>query len=134
MVGLSEVNPNVISVPVMLSMDHKLLREENELYQVHVFHLLCQSVLQAHPYFPQDIVRTFCPPKLEESEDAPPPRLDPITSYIWQQSVPSQWRNEVAINPCFFALQLLQYGHKVGQRRKQGDGHIQSPHLFLYLD
>jgi len=56
MVGLSEVDPDVVSVATMLSMDHESLGEENELYQVRAFRLLCQSMLQAHPYFLQDIV------------------------------------------------------------------------------
>ena len=56
MVGLSEVNPDIVLVAAMLSMDHKSLREENKLYQVCMFCLLCQSVLRAHLYFPQDIV------------------------------------------------------------------------------
>ena len=34
MVGPGEVDPDVVSVPAMLSMDHESLEEENELYQV----------------------------------------------------------------------------------------------------
>jgi len=37
MVGPGEVDPNLVSVPAMLSMDHKSLGEENELYQVGTF-------------------------------------------------------------------------------------------------
>jgi len=67
----------------------------------------------------QEIVKTFYPPKAGESEEAPPPRPDPITGYVWQGSAPSQRRKEVAIDPSFFALQLSQYGRNVGQRRSR---------------
>ncbi|KAH9960287.1 hypothetical protein BC827DRAFT_1208521 [Russula dissimulans] len=99
MVGPGEVDPDVFSVPAMLSLNHESLGEENELYQ--------------------EIVKTFYPPKAEESEEAPPPRPDPITGYVWQGSAPSQRRKEVAIDPSFFALQLSQYGRNVGQRRSR---------------
>ncbi|KAI9512139.1 hypothetical protein F5148DRAFT_1297624 [Russula earlei] len=99
MVGPGEVDPDVFSVPAMLSMNHESLGEDNELYQ--------------------EIVKTFYPSKAGESEEAPIPRPDPITGYVWQKSAPSQRRKEVAIDPSFFALQLSQYGRNVGQRRSR---------------
>ena len=81
-----------------------------------VFRLLCQSRAASPPAFflPQDIVRTFYPPKMEESEEAPPPRPDPITGYVWQRSAPSQRWKEVAFDSSLFSLQPSQYGRKVG--------------------
>jgi hypothetical protein len=114
MVGPGEVDPDVFSVPAMLSMDHESLGEENELYQ--------------------DIVKTFYPSKPEETEEAPPPRPDPITGYVWQGSAPSQRRKEVAIDPSFFALQLSQYGRNVGQKRSKVVDTSGLPNFFRTLD
>jgi hypothetical protein len=136
MVGPGEVDPDVFSVPAMLSMDHESLDEGNELFQV------CLSVplfvrscgLRLLPMSLQEIVRTFYPQKAEESEEAPPPRPDAITGYVWQRSAPSQRRKEVAIDPSFFALQLSQYGRNVGQKRSKVIDTSGLPTFFRTLD
>jgi len=52
MVGPGEVDPDVVSVPAMLAMDHESLGEENELYQVRAFPVsLCQSRAASPPVF-----------------------------------------------------------------------------------
>ncbi|KAI0297014.1 hypothetical protein B0F90DRAFT_1819566 [Multifurca ochricompacta] len=114
MVGPGEVDPDMLSVPAMLSMSHDILDEENELYQ--------------------DIIRTFCPEKAEELEETPPPRPDPITGYVWQGSAPSQRRKDVAVDPSFFALQLSTYGPNAGQRRSKVVDTSGLPALFRTLD
>jgi tuberous sclerosis 2 len=119
MVGPGEVDPDVFSVPAMLSMNHESLGEENELYQVRLCSVLVKTCDFVTTISSQDIVKTFYPQKTEETEEAPPPRPDPITGYVWQRSAPSQRRKEVAIDPSFFALQLSQYGRNVGQRRSK---------------
>jgi tuberous sclerosis protein 2 len=50
MVGPGEVDPDVFSVPAMLSMDHESLGEENELYQVRLCHLLGRFATLLLPY------------------------------------------------------------------------------------
>ncbi|KAH9021119.1 hypothetical protein EDB83DRAFT_2270466 [Lactarius deliciosus] len=114
MVGPGEVDPDMLSVPAVLSMNHEPLSEEDELYQ--------------------EVIRTLYPPKAEESEEAPPPRPDPITGYVWQGSAPSQRRKEVAIDPSFFALQLSPYGRNAGQRRSKVVDTSGLPALFRSLD
>ncbi len=119
MVGPGEVDPDLYSVPAMLSMDHESLGEENELYQVRLCLVLVKACGFVTIILLQDIVKTFYPPKTEETDEAPPSRPDPITGYVWQGSAPSQRRKEVAIDPSFFALQLSQYGRNVGQKRSK---------------
>ncbi|KAI0255431.1 hypothetical protein BJV78DRAFT_1326174 [Lactifluus subvellereus] len=115
MVGPGEVDPDMLSVPAMLSMNHESLGEENELYQV-----------RHRP--------NFLSHKAEESEEPPPPRPDPLTGYVWQRSAPSQRRKEVAIDPSFFALQLSQYGRNVGQKRSKVVDTSGLPAFFRTLD
>ena len=133
MVGPGEVDPDVFSVPAMLSMDHESLGEENELYQVRLCSTLVKTCDFVTTISSQDIVKTFYPPKTEETEEAPPPRPDPLTGYVWQRSAPSQRRKEVAIDPSFFALQLSQYGRNVGQKRSKVVDTSESPHLLPYV-
>ncbi|KAH9176208.1 hypothetical protein EDB89DRAFT_208463 [Lactarius sanguifluus] len=114
MVGPGEVDPDMLSVPAVLSMNHEPLSEDDELYQ--------------------EVIRTLYPPKAGESEEAPPPRPDPITGYVWQGSAPSQRRKEVAIDPSFFALQLSPYGRNADQRRSKVADTSGLPMLFRTLD
>ncbi|KAH8993171.1 hypothetical protein EDB92DRAFT_1934600 [Lactarius akahatsu] len=111
---IENADPDMLSVPAVLSMNHEPLSEEDELYQ--------------------EVIRTLYPPKAEESEEAPPPRPDPITGYVWQGSAPSQRRKEVAIDPSFFALQLSPYGRNTGQRRSKVEDTSGLPALFRTLD
>ena len=134
MVGPGEADPDVFSVPAMLSMDHESLAEENELYQVCLCSVLVKTCDFVTTILSQDIVNTFYPPKTEETEEAPPPRPDPITGYVWQRSAPSQRRKEVAIDPSFFALQLSQYGRNVGQKRSKVVDTSGLPAFFRTLD
>lgn len=134
MVGPGEVDPDVFSVPAMLSMDHESLGEENELYQVRLCSVLVKTCDYVTTISSQDIVKTFYPPKTEETEEAPPPRPDPLTGYVWQRSAPSQRRKEVAIDPSFFALQLSQYGRNVGQKRSKVVDTSGLPAFFRTLD
>ena len=135
MVGPGEVDPDVFSVPAMLSMDHESLGEENELYQVCLRPVLVRACDFVTTLLSQDIVKTFYPSKTEETaEEAPPSRPDPITGYVWQGSAPSQRRKEVAIDPSFFALQLSQYGRNVGQKRSKVVDTSGLPAFFRTLD
>ncbi|KAF8272710.1 hypothetical protein EI94DRAFT_1717755 [Lactarius quietus] len=86
------------------------------------------------PWSDREVIRTLYPPKTEESEEAPPPRPDPITGYVWQGSAPSQRRKDVAIDPSFFALQLSPYTRNTGQRRSKVIDTSGLPALFRTLD
>lgn len=134
MVGPGEVDPDLFSIPAMLSMDHGSLGEENELYQVCLCSVLVKACDLVTTISSQDIVKTFYPQKTEDAEGAPPPRPDPITGYVWQGSAPSQRRKEVAIDPSFFALQLSQYGRNVGQKRSKVVDTSSLPSFFRTLD
>ena len=135
MVGPGEVDPDTISVPAVLAMNHEPLSEEDELYQVRSsLTSICGSV--NHRYRSQEVIRTLYPPKADESEEeTPPPRPDPITGYVWQGSAPSQRRKEVAIDPSFFALQLSPYArNNASQRRSKVVDTSGLPALFRTLD
>ena len=67
MVGPGEVDPDVISVPAMLSMDHESLGEENELYQVRSVQCLVITKCREHcfllPYRHRILFEHSTPPK-----------------------------------------------------------------------
>ncbi|KAI0056865.1 hypothetical protein BV25DRAFT_1532763 [Artomyces pyxidatus] len=116
MVGPGEVDPDTLSVPAILAMDHSSVSSEEEnLYQVR--RPFCYPYQGVYHVLPQDVLRTLHPDPIENSDS--PPRPDPITGYVWRGSAPSQRRKEVAIDPSFFALQLSAYpGTHDGRRRR----------------
>ena len=63
MVGPGEVDPDVFSVPAMLSMDHESLGEENELYQVRLRPVLVRLSSLLLPYYHRILSKHSIPQK-----------------------------------------------------------------------
>ncbi|KAI0031031.1 hypothetical protein K488DRAFT_52957 [Vararia minispora EC-137] len=90
MVGPGEVDPDTVSIPAVLAMDHEIGTADDALYQA--------------------VMQTISPvPDEPAADEEPPPRPNPITGYVWQRSAPSQRRKDVVVDPSFFALQLSTY-------------------------
>ncbi|TFY81077.1 hypothetical protein EWM64_g2930 [Hericium alpestre] len=114
LVGPGEVDPDMVSVPAILTMDRGVSPDDDPLYQ--------------------EILSTLFPQKSEEDreETATPP--DPVTGFVWQGTAPSQRRKDVAVDPSYFALQLSRYPDESSRQRSKVVDAATLPALFRTLD
>ncbi|TFK69798.1 hypothetical protein BDN72DRAFT_796169 [Pluteus cervinus] len=97
MVGLGDVDPDKLSVPLALMMEreHPAVEVPKEDGESEI------------PGGSRGEVKEIFSSEGSLGEDAPRP--DPVTGYIWSGSAPSQRRKGVAVDPSYLLLQLSSY-------------------------
>ncbi|KAJ7171697.1 hypothetical protein C8R43DRAFT_874332 [Mycena crocata] len=128
MVGLGDVDPDVLSVPAALIMERDAPRLQAPTVDAGEEG---SSPRDDPTAIPSESIQNILSNQDSSSLDVSPP--DPITGYVWSGSAPSQRRKQVEIDPSFIALQLSDRQNPSMVRQQL----IESPNLpkfFASLD
>ncbi|KAK7064850.1 Rap-GAP domain-containing protein [Favolaschia claudopus] len=132
MVGLGDVDPDVVSLPAALIMDRECSRPRAVQDEIPVSASdpstpsPDQSELAAADSNSAENVRALLAPS-DSDPDIPPP--DPLTGYVWSGTAPSQRRKQVEFDPSFIALQVSHRYNSSKKRHKL----INSPGLSKFF-